>query len=98
MAHEIFTSGALSDGFWYFHVAIRGMDLKYSLVVLFYMRALIWRNPQRIFQQVLEYNEAVYLVAKDRYDRTNSCSSLAKYNFELRVKMLNSRVDNDFTS
>ena len=97
-ANETFNPGTIPDGFWYFPVAMGGMELENPLVPLFGMRASMRRSPERILRKALESDEAAYLVAKDRYERTNTGSGLGKHNSELRVKMLNSRDGNDFMS
>ena len=90
--------GGLPDGFWYFPVAMGGMELRNPLVPLFGMRASIRRSPERILQKALEKDEAAYLVDKERYERTNVGQGLGKYNAELKVKMMNSGDANEFMS
>ena len=90
--------GSLPDGFWYFPVAMGGLELRNPLVPLFGMRASMRRSPERVLQKALQEDEAAYLVAKERYERTNSGAGLGKYNAELKVKMMNSGDANQFMS
>jgi hypothetical protein len=90
--------GNLPDGFWYFPVAMGGMELRNPLVPLFGMRDSIRRSPEHILQKALEADEAAYLVDKERYERTNSGAGLGKYNAELKVKMMNSGDVDQFMS
>ncbi len=90
--------GGLPDGFWYFPVAMGGMELRNPLVPLFGMRASIRRSPERLLQKALEADEAAYQVAKELYERTHSGAGLGKYNAELKVKMMNSGDADEFMS
>ena len=89
---------SVPDGFWYFPVAMGGMELRNPLVSLFSMRASMRRSPERILQKALQEDEAAYLVAKEHYERTASDAGLGKFNAELKVKMLNSGDADRFMS
>ncbi|KAK5045082.1 hypothetical protein LTR84_010230 [Exophiala bonariae] len=69
LVKEKFDMEDIPDGVWYWPVQMGGMDLRNPLVPLYCMRDNLRGTPQKILQNYLDFDEAEYLVAKDRFDR-----------------------------
>jgi hypothetical protein len=70
------TDTSLPEGFWYFPLAMGGIELRNPLISLLGMRASIRKSPEKILKKALEREEASYLIAKDAYEKRSNKSYL----------------------
>ena len=90
IAKERFSVSDLPDGFFYWPVAMGGLELRNPLVSLFCMRESMRQSPERVLEKALEADEAAYLVAKEHYEQVNTGRGLGgtgSHSAELHAKI-----------
>lgn len=77
----------IPDGFWFFPVANGGMEIQNPVISLLDMREDFRRSPDRILQKAMDDEDADYVSAKLRYERSNTGTGLAGGNYELKFSL-----------